>query len=229
MSVDAAEWVVYQPPKSVSFGHQSRIRDPRRSWPMVQQFITDLTRSMLGDRIVLTCFDAELQSRGGVAASRVEEARRVFGPEDEQRGSYRTYPNWTLTEAHLSSAIEFALDDDKLPKQEVGPSWLSFSYQFCWIAFDHGSPEEGEVETRRILSVLGVTIGQQRLFLQPNFIYPAAWNSELLRDFIDRSESIMPFRFRDHYFQRWLPPQRPTSNGRFLRLEPTWRRGSILH
>ena len=121
MSIDATEWVVYQPPKSVSFGHQPRIRDPRCSWPTVQQFMADLTRSMLGDRIVLTCLDAELQSSGGVAASRVEEARRLFGPEDEQRGSYRTHPNWTLTEAQLPSAIDFALDDDKLLKQEAGP------------------------------------------------------------------------------------------------------------
>jgi hypothetical protein len=196
---------------------------------MVQQFMADLTRSMLGDRIVLTCLDAELQSSGGIAASRVEEARRVFGPEDEQRGSYRTHPNWTLTEAQLPSAIEFALDDDKFSKQDVGPSWLSFSYQFCWLAFDRGSAAEGNAEARRILSVLGVTIGRQRLFLQPYFIYPAAWNSEVLKDFIDRSESVVPFRFRDRYFKRWLPLKRPANYGRLLRLEPTWRRGTVLH
>jgi hypothetical protein len=28
------EWTIYHPPKSVSFGHQSRVRDRRRAWAM---------------------------------------------------------------------------------------------------------------------------------------------------------------------------------------------------
>jgi hypothetical protein len=39
MSVESGEWVVYHPPKSVSFGHQSRMRDPRRTWPTVERFM----------------------------------------------------------------------------------------------------------------------------------------------------------------------------------------------
>jgi hypothetical protein len=228
MSVDATEWVVYEPPKSVAFGHQSRIRDARRAWPMVQQFMAALTRFTLGNRIALGCLKAEPQT-SDVAATRIEQARRCFGPETEQRGLHRTHPNWTLSESQLPSAIEFALDDDKFPKQEAGPSLLTFSYQFCWLEFDRGATDAGRIESRRVLSILGVTIGRQRLFLQPHFIYPAAWNSEFLRHFVDRSELVAPFRFRDQYFKRWLPPEKPKSPGRLLRLEPTWRRGSMLH
>jgi hypothetical protein len=228
MSVDATEWVVYGPPKSVSFGHQSRIRDPRRAWPLTEQFIAALTRSTFGHRMTLTCL-AEPQTNGDVAAARFQEARRRFGPETEQHGHHKTHPNWILTESQLPLVIEYALDDDKFPKQESGPSFLSFSYQFCWIEFDRGGAATGKTDSRRVLSTLGVIMGGQRLFLQPHFIYPAAWNSESLKHFIDRSELIAPFRFRDQYFKRWLPPAKPTSFGRVLRLEAAWRRGSILH
>jgi hypothetical protein len=229
MNIGAGEWVVYRPPKSVSFGHQSRIRDPRRAWPMVQQFMADLTRFTLGDRIELMCYGSGPQTNADVAAARTQEARRSFGPEVERQGTHQTFPSWRISEAQLASAVRFALDDDKFPKQEAGPSYLAFSYQFCWNEFDSGLGVAREIESRRILSFLIVTIGQQRLFLQPHFVYPAAWNSDPLKDFIDRSELIAPFRFRDQYFVRWLPPQSPGSHGRRVRLEATWRRGSVSH
>jgi hypothetical protein len=227
MDVESGEWVVYHPPKSVSFGHQSRIRDPRRAWPVVQRFLTDLTQFALGERIELTCDNGPHVSEG-VAAARIQEAKRRFGPGVEQTDPYRLAPHWKLEEADLPSAIEFALDDDKFPKQEAGPSLLRFHFRFCWNVF---GPEQGmanESDSRRVLSNLGVTIGQQRLFLQPHFIYPAASNSESLKEFIDRSELVAPFKFRDQYFKRWFPPQKGASHGRILKLGPTWRRGSVL-
>lgn len=42
------EWVVYSPPKSVSFGHQSRVRDPRKAWPTVEQFLMGLEQRQWG-------------------------------------------------------------------------------------------------------------------------------------------------------------------------------------
>jgi hypothetical protein len=226
MSVDHPEWVLYHPPKSVSFGHQSRIRDPRRAWPTVQQFLATLTRSTFGHSRHLTCRDPALLNVAD-ATSRIDEARAIFGPEAEQRGPYRVHPTWSLSEAQIAAAIEFALDDDKFPKQEWGPSSFTFSYDFCWLEFDDALP--AQAETRRIMSTLLVTIGQQRVFLQPLFVYPGAWDNERVRNFIDRTEAIVPFRLRDQYFKRWLPPEKRGSQGRRLRLESTWRRGKQLH
>jgi hypothetical protein len=138
-------------------------------------------------------------------------------------------PKSVSFETDLPSAIELALDDDKFPKQEAGPSLLRIHYRFCWNEFGAEQGMTNESESRRILSILGVTMGQQRLFLQPRFVYPAAWNSNALKDFIGRSEWIAPFRFRDQYFKRWFPPQRRVQHGRILKLGSTWRRGSVLH
>jgi hypothetical protein len=229
MTIEGGEWVVYHPPKSVSFGHQSRVRDPRRSWPMVERFLAELTTFTLGSRVVLTCHDPGPQTDTAAAAARLAEARRCFGPE-RASGMYRTHPHWTLSESQVTAAVRFALDDDSYPEQPVGPSRLSFNYQFCWNEFDRFSGVKSGTESRSLMSSLGVIIGRRRLFLQPDFIYPAPWNSEPLKDFIDRTESIVPFRFRDQYFKRWLPPLGPRSKfGRQLRLDANWRRGTSLH
>src|SRR5690242_13984885 len=126
MSSASTEWVVYQAPKSVGFGHQSRVRDPRRAWPLVQRFLAELTRSTFNHHMELALWNSD----GGTW--RVEEARRILGPEAEDRGPKAVRPTWPLSEAQLPATIEFALDDDKFPKQQRGPSWLTFGYEFCW-------------------------------------------------------------------------------------------------
>ena len=226
MSIEPREWVVYEPPKSVSFGHQSRIRDPRLAWPPVDRFMADLTQHTLGSHIELTCHGPSLRTGSEVASARLQEARRCFGPEIGDRAIHRTHPRWRICESQLTLAIQFALNDDRFPKQEVGPTRFHFAYNFRWREFD--VCRDVSDDPRNSVSLLGVTIGQQRLFLQPNFVYPASYDSEFVKDFIDRTELIVPFRFRDQYFKRWLPPRSPaTKFGRYLRLEPTWRRGSV--
>jgi hypothetical protein len=116
MQAGRGEWVVYHPPKSVSFGHQARIRDPRKAWPTVERFLNDVTRSVLAERISLTCHDASERTDERVAAARLEEARRRFGPDVAQSGPYRSHPHWDLDASQFAPAIEFALDDDKFPK-----------------------------------------------------------------------------------------------------------------
>src|SRR5829696_9695562 len=133
MDADADEWVVYKLPKSSSHGQASRIRDPRKAWPVVQRFIATLTRATLGPRVTLTCLQGEPRD---VTVAKIEEARRCFGAETGQSGGF---PSWTLNEAQLPSAIQFALDGDKLPKQKIGlfgPTWITFTYRFSWIEFD---------------------------------------------------------------------------------------------
>jgi hypothetical protein len=222
MDADAAEWVVYRLPKPSSHGQASRIRDPRKAWPVVQRFIAALTRATLGPRVTLTCFQGEPRN---VTVAKIEEALRCFGAEAGPSGGF---PSWTLNEAQLPSAIQFVLDDDKLPKQKFGlfgPSWITFSYRFFWTEFDHAAAGLKEAELQRMSSHLTVTIGQQRLLLQPLFVYPAAWMSQSLKDFIERSEPLAPFRFQNQNFKRWVSPQ-TTSRDRLLRLEPDWRQRS---
>jgi hypothetical protein len=222
MSADAEEWVVYQLPKSVSHGQVSRIRDPRKAWPAVQKFMTSLTRATLNPRITLTCLQTEPRE---VAAARTDEARRCFGPETEQG---RTSV-WTLSEAQLTPAIDFALDDDKFPRQAFGPSLVTFGYRFFWNAFDLAATEANGAGLDRASSFLAVTVGQRRMFLQPHFVYPAGWNTPSLRDFLDRSEPLVPLQFRDQCFKRWLSPEKPPNRSRLLRLDPGWRQQPLPH
>ena len=139
MIADVEEWVVYHLPKSVSHGQASRIRDPRKAWPAVQKFLTALTQVTLDPRVLLMCLEIEPLE---VAAARIDEARRRFGPETAQSPTLV----WTLSETQLASAIDFALDDDKFPRQAFGPSLVTFSYRFFWNAFVSDPVEENRAE-----------------------------------------------------------------------------------
>jgi hypothetical protein len=195
---------------------------------MVERFLAELTTFTLGSRIELNCRGPGAQTDAAVAAARLDEARRCFGPESASE-MHRTLPHWTLGESQVTAAVRFALDDDSFPEQPLGPSWLTFNYQFRWNGFDRIAGATSATESRNPMSSLRLIFGGRRLFLQRVFIYPAPWNSEPLKDFIDRTESTVPFRFRDQYFKRWLPPQGPrTKFGRHLRLDVNWRKGTGL-
>ncbi len=228
MDAESREWVAYIPPKSTAHGHQSRIRDPRRAWPTVERFLVELTTFTLGPRLKLVCHGPPHIDMA-VAAARLEEARRCFGPEDAAPdGAVRTDARWMLNPSQQAAALQFAFDDDKFPEQEIGPTWLSFSYQFHWNEFEQPSAKTNEAGSRDRTSHLVIAAGQKRLFLQPAFVYPAPWDSPFLKAFLDRTEAIVPFRFRDQDFKRWLPPPGPTSNtGRHLKLGANWRRGPV--
>ena len=81
MQDEAEEWVSYHPPKSTSFGHQSQPRDPRKSWPLLQQFLADHAHFVLGPRLDLICHNTPPSTDAAVAAKRIEEARSLFGAE----------------------------------------------------------------------------------------------------------------------------------------------------
>jgi len=216
MSAAVEEWVTYHLPKSVSHGQASRIRDPRKAWPAIEEFLATLTQATLHPHIFLMCLPIQPPE---VVAARIDEARRCFGPETAHG------PNsmWTLDVSQLTSAIDFALDDDKFPRQAFGPSLVNFGYRFYWNAFDHYATEVSGVEPERASSFISVTLGQRRTFLRPDFVYPAAWNAQPLRDFLDRTEPLVPFQFRDKCFKRWVSPRHPANRGRTLRLDPDWR------
>jgi hypothetical protein len=213
------EWVVYQPPKSAAFGHNSKPRDPRLVWPKVETFLSGLADVELGRISELICDGPSKWTDAQIATVRMAEARQLMGREAE-----RSTPDscWKLSESQIAPAVQFALDDDKFPKQEMGPTRLHVCYSFLWPEFERLPYWMAKGETRRPNSDLGVTVGSGRLFLQPAFVFPAPWNSEILRNFITHIGQIVPFRFRDQYFKRWLPP-RGSAQGRRLNLPKNWR------
>lgn len=214
------EWVLYQPPKSVSFGHQSRIRNARHAWAKTEEFLAGLTKHSFGHRMELTCHGPDTWTDPALAMLRIREARALFGQETNPSDAHL---RWTISEPQLSSAIQFALDDDKFPTQQIGPTRLHFYYRFVWSEFERNPYHAAGDEAREQASTLGVFIGRKRLFLQPTLIFPAPWNSHLLRDFLSRIEPMLPFRFRDQYFQRMLPTKRGRKWGRTLKLSKNWR------
>lgn len=213
------EWVVYGPPKSVSFGHHSVPRDPRKTWPTVEAFLRKLDHLELGHTVELICNEGGKWTDVAVAERRISEAQSVFGlalnPQDRN-------PRWKISASQLSVAIQFALDDDKYPKQQMGPTRLHFYYRFRWPEFEKRPYWTGKGDTRPRHSSLGVSVGGRSMFLQPTFVFPAPWHSELLREFITQVEERVPFRFRDQYFKRSLPPKK-SGHGRLLKLPASWR------
>ena len=219
MSDAVEEWVIYDPPKSVSFGHSSIPRDPRKAWPIVEKFLGNLDKIELGHNVELTCHEGGKWTDVSIAERRISEAKNLFGPALNPKAPH---PHWKISEAQLSSAIQFALDDDRYPKQQMGPVRFHFYYRFLWPEFEQRPYWVGKGDTRPRSSSLGVTMGGRSLFLQPTFIFPAPWSSERLREFITRVEQMIPFRFRDQYFKRSIPPKK-SGRGRVLNLPASWR------
>lgn len=213
------EWVVYDPPKSVSFGHSSVPRDPRKAWPIVEGFLSCLDKVEWGHHVELTCHESSRWTDVSVAERRISEAKSLFGPSLNPQDPH---PRWKISGSQLLSAIQFALDDDKYPKQQMGPVSFYFSYHFLWTEFEQRPYWTGRRDPRSRSSRLGVTIGGRKLFLQPTFVFPAPWSSDHLREFIMRVEQSVPFRFRDQYFKRSIPPKK-TGRGRLLNLPRSWR------
>ncbi len=233
MYVETIEWLIYHPPKSVSFGHQSRPRNARKAWSLTKSFLEEFTHYELGHHRDLTCLalgESDEPIDQTIMQNRIQVARSLFGPET---GDPRYHPSWNLPETLVESAIEFALDDDKFPKMPHGPTRLHFHYRFLWSEYWQASSGLGTLDgfdgSRNCFSNLGVTIGGQRIFLQPMFVFPGSWQSPEIRFFLEKIELKAPFRFRDQYFKRSLPPakKRKYGRGRVYNLSKEWRSQSM--
>jgi hypothetical protein len=230
------EWVVYRGPKSASFGQAARVRDPRKAWPLTEQFLRNFTvPEALPDQSMwakilptkLTCLRPIPSIDAAVAERRIESAIRLFGaPSGRSDGPTLPDFQWVLSEAQVPAAIEFVLDDDHSPKQSIGPTSLDMHYRFTWR--DLSAPASA-ADRRSPTSTLGVYLGGRAIFLQPGFTFPAAWNSGEFRAFLTTIEPQVPFRFKETCFYRWLPPKTARSPGRALKLEKTWRDDWSLH
>jgi hypothetical protein len=213
MATATLERLVYHPPKSAAFGHQARIRDARVAWKATEAFLNEWTVYQLSPQIRLDCYGQQPSTDSTVSLARIEEARKQFGEESNPSSDPRHTKSWPLESERLAEAIAFALDDDKWPRQALGPSNLHFWYSFQWRALP-SVPEQP--------SHLGIFLGNQRAFLQPTLVFPAAYDAPNLRAFLVKLEGALPFRLRNQYFKRWLASQR-SKHGIVRKLDKNWR------
>ena len=225
------ERVVYAPPKSVAFGHQARIRDARVAWTKALTFLSEFTLYRLQPYISLDCDGVNDSTSEAVSSERLATARGLFGPEKNPSTVPMHTRSWELQPEQLPAAIEFALDDDKWPKQAGGPVMLFFRYEFLWrqlLASPIGSDDQLEKLPPTIgWSTIGVILGSQRLFLQPYLVFPFHYSSTELAAFLLMIEETLPFRFRDQYFKRALSPATGKKSGRVLKLDKSWRQPNL--
>jgi hypothetical protein len=223
--------VYYQPPKSVAYGHASRIRNARVAWPVTIEFFERFTIYQISPRISLSCQQPGKYINEDIAINRIKTARDIFGPETNP-----SCTEWQLTNEQLSMAIDFVLDDDKFPRQKPGSVRLYFSYTFFWRDFlvQPLSPGDKVFIFDRIikdqwnhlgtdpLCSMGIHLGSRRLFIQPAFVFPFPYDSRITIDFLARIEESLPFRFRDQYFKRMIRSNKGTY-GKMRKLPKGWR------
>ena len=211
------EFVVYHPPKSIGFGHHSRIRDGRKSLQFAQKFLTRNTIFNLASTIKLTVQAPSQWTNQVVSEQTVKDAIGIFG--QPKHSSY-----WEFSSSLLPEALEFAFADEQRPKQALGPVLISFSYQFEW----EQAPARSNDFNKRFYnkgSTLGILIGSRKFFLQPTFIFPWVYDTQELHEFLIGLEPELPFRFRDDYFKRVVPTKDGKSE-RLLKLPKSWLHGS---
>jgi hypothetical protein len=212
-SATESERLIYHPPKSAAFGHQARLRDARAAWKATEAFIDEWTVYHLSPQIRLDCYGQQPSTDPRISLDRIQAARRQFGEESNPSNDPRHTKSWPLEPKRLSDAIAFALDDDKWPRQALGPTSLYFWYTFQWRDLP-SVPEQP--------SHFGIFLGNQRVFLQPTLVFPAAYDAPSLRAFLTRLETALPFRLRDHYFKRWVASQK-SRHGTVRKLDKNWR------
>jgi hypothetical protein len=200
------EWTAYRPPKKAKFGHNARRRDPRAAWDETKAFLANDCISVLQPTIELSCWETRfLTSRGAFEAGLREAERRFGAPHSRQRGCRR----WQLGPSELEAGLAACRINAAWPGENLGPLTIQAWYLIAWrgYAAQDVTPAtllESEA-ARTTASMLGVSVWRQRLFLQPHFLFPVAWDSQALRDTLASLELRCPFRLREQYFQRLLP------------------------
>jgi hypothetical protein len=145
-----------------------------------------------------------------VANASLDCARESFGKEIDDAYTVR---QWKLVPQQLPKALDLFFTCSQWPQQKMGPVILNICYDFHWRAFENDSVNK---------SILGVTFNSQKIFLQPTFVFPFAWNAREHLDWLNQIMTNSPFRFRDQYFKRNMPAKIGTGY-RTVKLPKDWR------
>lgn len=210
------EWVLYRPPKSMSFGHGPRLRDHRKAWTQTKSFLADLTDSSVPESISLSCRAANQWLSAAVASNRLEEASRRFG--SPTTATELNGATWDLRAEQLEDAIDFEIAAPKTGENELAPSRLFFGYKFHWrTPWDRG--EAGELRKSSLL----VHLDGGTMLLQPHFVFLASIESTAFREQLTAVEHAAPFKFSDRHFKRWVFTLKRGNAGRVLKAPKNWR------
>ena len=214
------EFVVYQPPKSVGYGHGSKSRNARKAWWATEEFLSKHANAVNGPEIRLRVWEPSERTDAVISQQTMAEAIDTFGPP-----SSGDINEWKLPAAQLTQALDFAFRDEERPKQLSGPVALHFWYRFDW---KHLLPVTRGIDARFLVlppnfrCLLLISIGGRKFFAQPTFLFSLPSTSPKLARFLSELEPDLPFSLKDEYFYR-VVPMRPGKKDRLFKLHQGWR------
>lgn len=207
MKEDANEFVLYEPTKSVSYGHQTREKNARKAWSQIETFLKKWTLPKLHDSITFQClppYDGPVKVYNEFRA----HANRTLGTEGEGL--------WNFSPIDLPKALTLVFDEERWPRQKGdGPANLQFGYDFEWA-----TPIAPAPSPLRRISSISITVSGKRVFVQPTLIFPWPADSGLTQKFLSDIEPDTPLQLREAYFKRMVPTK--NGNYRVLRLASDW-------
>lgn len=200
------EFTRYEPPKSACFGHGARVTSARGGWTQVADFLSGCTSASLDAPVVLSVV---LPFSGPVTV--FNEYRAHVNQLIETREEGR----WEFPPEQLERALALVFDEDRWPRQPDGPAQLNLRFRLNWRL------PPNVVESQALpQSTLGVSIGGQRVFLQPLFWFPWAYNDPALASYLLTMTERFPFQLRENCFKRWVPAK--AGGYRALRVPDGW-------
>ena len=210
--------VVYAPPKSAAHGHGSRARSAGKAWSAVQAFLSEHTIAQLQSPLKLTVFGPNQWNDLGVAQATIDEAVNTFGAPSSISGMSH---DWELPTSRLAEALEFALADDRRPKQALGPTTLYVAYRFVWRDLPFG-PTLADAGHDLQKCLLAVSVGGRRVFLQPAFRFATSLDDKSFREELSALESDMPFTPRDDFYYV-VEPKKSGRGYKMRKLRKGWK------
>lgn len=208
--------IAYHPPKSVSHGHGPRVRNSRKAWQAIQEFLVEHTIAELRSPLKLMSWGASQWTDAAVVEAVRAEATEVFGAPTRISGESC---NWELPIENIAKALEFAFADETRPKQAIGPVSLHIWYSLSWKNMPN--PKEPSEHFGRG-NLLGISVGCRRVFIQPMFLFGASDQDSNFLARLKRLESSMPFAPKDDYYYR-LEPKKSGAGEKMVKLHRGWK------
>ena len=216
------EWTLYAPPKSTSFGHTARKRDPFAAWSMTRAFLeTHTLTTFRPDSVLVALEPGPFIGRAAARAAFAAAETRFGAPERLPGGLHQ----WPLSEERIETALSLGLQDE-WAGETVGPLLIQAGYWFTWRKLLPPEPAQDltaiEPPVPHCVSTLGVSLTKRRLFLSPLFFWPIPWFEEELESHLREIKPDCPIRLRDRYFSR-VPISKSAKADRKLKLGKGWR------
>ncbi len=198
------EMTAYRPPKSASFGHRTRKKDIHKAWASIESFLEKHTyhKSFYDSGIELSfCrFDNNIDKT--LLQKYTKEAQILFG-------SGIGAQNWLIPDDKLPIVIEFILDCKQNINQKMSFINVSFSRSFVWKKFADSQllklPQfEDDILFRTITSSMSIYIEEDYIFIQPEFIFPCAWDSIAFAEIYNSIYQDCPILLREKNFYKMI-------------------------